>query len=101
MSLTSSREIIKFYLCSPGHRYEAVGDDNYCTVIVSGADVIRVKLYIRTCLSVSQPTSNDKAVCFCHYYLAINEKSLETGPIISNDTECEVKYKHIMKLTCT
>ena len=26
------------------------------------------KLYIRTCLSVIQPTLNDKAVCCCHYY---------------------------------
>ena len=39
-----------------------MGDDNYCTVIVSGPDFIRVKLYIRTCPSVIRPTFNDKVV---------------------------------------
>ena len=67
---------------------EAVGDDNYYTVIVSGLDFIRVKLYIRTCLSVIRPTFNDKVVsindkvvCGCHFITI----TINSDPLLSQE----------------
>ena len=90
------------YLCLLGHQDErqlAVGDDNYCTVIVSGLDFIRVKLYIRTCLSVIRPTFNDKVVsindkvvCGCHFITI----TIKSDPLLSQEHYLSRKYRNMM-----